>query len=97
MNVDAKKVGLFMKELSDVEFIYLTNIIPIVKGIKEYIKKYPLSKNEFCEKFDVKPTNYQNFISGNYEYNIMHVAKLNAAFAQKAIEEIAKEDTITFE
>jgi len=77
LDADTKKVGKFLKGLTEVEFRYLQLTMPIVHGIKILFNKYNITKERFIELFGIKEKDYKNYISGNYIYTIRDMAKLD--------------------
>ena len=77
LDADTKKVGKFLKGLTEVEFRYLQLTMQVVHGIKILFNKYNLTKERFIELFDIKEKDYNNYITGNYTYNISDMAKLD--------------------
>lgn len=80
LDADYKKVGKFLKGLTEVEFRYLELCMNFVSGIQSLINKYKLEKDAIVDLFEIKSKDYYNYISGNYDYSIKDVAMLNAAY-----------------
>ena len=82
MKINSKKVGSFLKSVNEAEYIFMRHCMDMRDGIKNLIKRHDLSKQEFCQRFRIKPAKYNDYISGNYNYSVMDIACLNAAFME---------------
>jgi hypothetical protein len=82
MKIDSKKVGLFLKSINEAEYIFMQHCMQMRDNINTLIKRHNLSKEEFCQRFRIKPAKYNDYIKGNYNYSIMDIACLNAAFIE---------------
>ena len=63
----------------------------IIAGINNLIKRHNLSKQDVCERFKIKPAKYNDYVKSNYNYSVMDMACLNAAFMELGSRKI-KED-----
>jgi predicted XRE-type DNA-binding protein len=77
MKIDTKKIGAFLKSINDAEYIYITHCMNMRNGISSLIKKHNLSKEEVCQAFGIKPSKYDDYVKGNYNYSLMDMACLN--------------------
>lgn len=82
MSIDTKKVGLFLKYITDAEYLYLQHCIDIRNAANNLINRHNLSKEEFCKLLEIKPSKYTDFITGNYNYSVHDMACINAAFME---------------
>ena len=80
MKINIKKVGLFLKSLTEAERLYLDGCFSMSKSIQSLIRKHGLSKVEVCTRFQIKSRKYDDFVTGNYNYDCNDMANLNAAF-----------------
>jgi hypothetical protein len=80
MEIDTEKIGLFLKSMNGAEYIYLQHCMEMRNGISSLIKRHNLSKEDVCERFKIEPEIYDDYVKGNYNYSIMDMARLNAAF-----------------
>ena len=95
MNVDDKKIGKFLKSLNKAELIYMKHCMDLTESINRVIDDYDLSKEYVCEAFQISTRKYNDFVSGNFEYTMRHMATLNALFMeheQKKLQEQLKEE-----
>ena len=80
MKINTKKIQKFLMELSDVDAIYLNTVLNYVKELNDLIKKHDLSKERFCELFNIKESEFINFTKGNYDYSLVDMATINAVW-----------------
>jgi len=79
VQLDSKRIGLFLRTLNDAEFIYLRHTTEFVDSLKRLMRDNPeMTKPEICNKFNVSPKRYHDFTTGCYNYDLLHVAILNA-------------------
>jgi hypothetical protein len=81
-NDDYKKVRKFISGLTPSEFRCAELTIQFVNAYNDLIKRHQLTKEDFCELFSVKPSNYNNFIKGCYNYTVTDMAILNSVHAK---------------
>lgn len=97
IDINTKKVGSFLKGLNEAERIYLGHTFNLSNSIKQLIKKFELTKKDVCTHYEIKPNRYNDFISGNWNYDLRIMAKTNALFIEletEALEEKAPVQTI---
>ena len=82
IKVDAKKVGQFLKSLAEVDFIYLQHTVNFCAGLKRMIDRYGLTKKQVCERFEISPKKYNNFVSGNFNYSTREFAVYNCIVSE---------------
>ena len=82
MKIDTKKIGTFLKSIDGAEYIYMEHCMNMRHSINKLIKRHNLSKEDVCERFRIKPAKYNDYVKGNYNYSIMDMACLNAAFVE---------------
>jgi len=80
LEIDNKKIGKFMKGLTDAEIRYVALCVDFISGLKSLIDKYDLDKEAVVDLFQINTKDYNNYIGGNYNYTIKDIAFLNAAF-----------------
>lgn len=90
IKVNSKKVGTFLKSLSEPDYCYLRLTLQMVEGLRSLIKRHKLSKEDVCQRFKIKPAKYTDFVKGNINYSLHDMARLNAAFMDLEMEELAK-------
>jgi predicted transcriptional regulator len=66
----------------------------IVSGLQNLIKRYKIDKDEFCKLFSIKPSQYNNYIKGNWNYAIDDMATLNYTYQKLEKQKIDEEDLI---
>ena len=51
-------------------------------NLQQMIKKYKLSKEDFCKRFEIPAKKYNDFTLGNYSYSLRDIAKMECAWHQ---------------
>lgn len=74
----AKEIGRFLKSLDTAERIYLDHCLRISNSIKNLIDQTQAPKEQVCSRFKISVRRYNDFICGNYNYDLYHTAVLNA-------------------
>jgi hypothetical protein len=77
-----KKIGLFLKDLTPVEYRYMEITMQLVSAFQDIIKRHKLSRERFCELFHISDKKYDNYVCGNYTYSVHDMAVLNAVAIQ---------------
>jgi len=77
---DTKKVGEFLKELTELEIRYLQHCMNFVDGIKTLISKYKLEKDAVVGIFHIEEEEYDDYVDGNYDYTVKDISLLQSAF-----------------
>lgn len=83
--------------MNEAERIYLGHVFNLSNSIQRLIKKFELTKKDVCTHYEIKPNRYNDFISGNWNYDLRIMAKTNALFIEletEALEEKAPVQTI---
>jgi predicted XRE-type DNA-binding protein len=88
MKIDTKKIGTFLKSIDGAEYLYMWHCMDMRNGINNLIKRHNLSKQDVCERFKIKPAKYNDYVKGNYNYSVMDMACLNAAFMELEAEKL---------
>lgn len=88
MKIDTKKIGLFLKSMDGAEYLYMQQSMEIRNSIERLIKRYNLSKQDVCQRFKIKPLQYNNYVKGNYNYSVMDMARINACFMELEMEKL---------
>lgn len=78
--IDNSKIGKFLKALSPAEFIYLRHTVNLRDKIESLIKKYKLSKEDFCNRIKLPASKYNDFVTGNHDYSLREIAALECAW-----------------
>lgn len=95
MKIDTKKIGIFLKSIDGAEYIYMQHCIDMRNGINNLIKRYDLTKEDVCRRFRIKPTKYNDYLKGNYNYSLKDMACVNAAFMELESEKL--KDSVPFQ
>lgn len=90
MKMDIKKVGAFLKQLTDEEYVYMQHCMGMRDHITRLIKEHNLTKEDICERFQIKPAQYKDFVKGNRNYDVRDLARLNAAFMDLETEKLSE-------
>jgi hypothetical protein len=91
-----KKLAKFLNGLTEVEYRTLEFTLQLCSGFKDLIKDYNLSKERFCELFQVKEKDYDSYIKGGKQYDLHDIAKLKANSISLAMEKMAADSPIKF-
>ena len=89
-----KTVRQFLKELTPVQFRYLELTMQMAGSMQDMIKRHKLTKERFCELFQIKPAKYNDYIKGNFNYSVHDMAMLNANHIKLETERIQKEEIV---
>lgn len=82
IDIDDKACRTFISKLTEAELIYVRSNIDIVQSLRDLVnenRQCRFSKQEFIEHFQIKPSQYNNFISGNWDYDLRTFAKIETA------------------
>lgn len=82
IDIDSKRIKKFLSETTGANYQFLSAMMDVRNGINNIITNYKLSKEEVCERFGVSKRKYNDFIHGNYEYDIKTMAVVNALFCE---------------
>jgi len=96
MNIDTKKIGTFLKSITDAERNYLTHCLNFSGALRDLIKRHELSKEDVCSRFEIKPSEHDDFVKGNYNYSINEMAILNASFMELESEKLKENAPVKF-
>lgn len=96
ININTKKVGGFLKSLTEAERIYLGHTFNLSNNIRKLIKKFNLTKQQVCEKYGIKLNKYNDFVSGNCNYDLSAMARTNAWFMELETEALKDEVPVQF-
>ena len=90
ISINTKKIGTFLKSITEAEYIYMGHCMGMRDSIEKLIKRHKISKADFCKRFHIKPSGYNDFVKGNRNYTAMDMARLNSAFMELEIEQVKK-------
>lgn len=88
--MDTKKIKKFLKSVDGAELIYLRYSMTIRQNLESLINEFQLNKMDVCTRFKVKPTQYYNFVRGNFNYTIEDLARINSAFIELETKKITE-------
>ena len=90
MKIDIKKIGAFLKSMDGADYIYLEHSIGMRSSIQNLIKRHKLTKKDVCDRLNVNPKKYEDFVKGNCNYSLIDMARLNAAFIDLESQKLAE-------
>lgn len=76
IKINTRKIGVFLKSLSKAEWHYLQNTIHIAMSIQKMINYFGLTKEDFCKGVGINTRQYNDYICGRINYDLMFVARL---------------------
>lgn len=82
IDIDSKRIKKFLSETTGANYQFLSAMMDVRNGINNIITNYKLSKEEVCERFGVNKRKYNDFIHGNYEYDLKIMAVINDTFCE---------------
>jgi len=85
---DFSKVGLFLKNITPLNYRYLQVTMQVYEGIRILIEEYGFEGQKLCERFNITSEDYIDFVHGNYVYDTRHISTLNAVMREMRIQEI---------
>lgn len=85
-----KKVYSFLREINDYERGLLEHLVDFSQQVRNIIKKYNISKKEFCEKVQIHPRRYKDFVCGAYNYDVKSMVLVEHLWREKVKEEADK-------
>lgn len=88
ITIRTKKIGSFIKNLNGAERNYLLHCLNTSNSIKRLIKEFNLEKKFVCERFKIKANRYNDFVSGNFNYSLEEISKLNVLFMELESEKL---------
>jgi len=90
IRIDTKKIHSFINEMNDAETSYIHHALGNSFNIKSLIKRFNITKKEFCEKVKINPRKYNDFVNGAYNYDIaslVNVGVLESELIEKEFKE----------
>ena len=88
IDIDSKRIKKFLSETTGANYQFLSAMMDMRNAINSMITKYKLSKDEVCERFGVSKRKYNDFILGNYEYDLKIMSVVNAIFCEYEAKQI---------
>lgn len=81
---------MFLREINDYERGLLEHLVDFSQQVRNIIKKYNISKKEFCEKVQIHPRRYKDFVCGAYNYDVKSMVLVEHLWREKVKEEADK-------
>lgn len=94
LKIKTANIHSFLKGLNDAEQNYLIHIVNVASSIRDIIRTYKLSKERFCEELGINKRQYNDYIAGSRNYDLMDMAKLNTLSAKMIKENASKHDPV---
>ena len=93
----SKEIRAFLSDLSNEDYHYLKIQLSLAKDSRNLVLEFKLSEERFCELLKIEKTEYQAFLNGGFDYDIMKMALLHTAWVKLRGEQATKEadDTLT--
>lgn len=91
ITLNSRKIGKFLKDLNVAEFNYLRHVVQLRTSIQSLMKTHKVTKAQLCKEMRIRPDKFQDFITGNFNYDVGHLSRLNAFFMALETEKL-KED-----
>jgi len=82
LQINTKKIGSILKSIDGAEYMYMRHCMGVRDALSQLIKTHNISQEDFCQRFNIKPSKYKDFVMGNYNYSIKDLACLNAVFIE---------------
>jgi hypothetical protein len=76
MKSNAPQVRKFLSGLTDLDFHYLGIQIAMAKDARQLISTFNVSKEAFCKQMDIRPADYNRYLSGGFNYDIEKMARM---------------------
>jgi hypothetical protein len=84
--IETRDVFSFLNKSSEFQRILIKHCSDVAMKTKEFIEKYNIPKEEFCDKMQISKANYNSFVRGGFNYDLRHMVRL-----QRLIEDKEKE------
>jgi hypothetical protein len=76
MKSNAPQVRKFLSGLTDLDFHYLGIQIAMAKDARRLVETFIVSKADFCKEMDIRPSDYNRYLSGGFNYDIEKMARM---------------------
>jgi hypothetical protein len=86
-----KDIRKFLGKLTDLEFRYMRIQISMANDARNLVFKYHLTKEQFCEIMRINLKDYNKYLTGGFDYDVIKMALMQAAFYNLETERIKKE------
>ena len=86
----AEKVRKFLASLTDLEYRYLRLQCQVANEARDIVMTFNISREEFCVHMGITQEEYDMYMTGGYEYDLMQMAKLQALHFKYESERIRK-------
>jgi hypothetical protein len=91
MKKQPDKIREFLSSISDLEFRYLRVQISMANDARYLIKEFNLGKEMFCRLMQIKESEYDQYLTGGFDYDLMKMALMNAAYCELSSEKAESE------
>lgn len=82
LNKRDKEIMKFVGSLQGFERKWTSDLIAISDNIRKYIEESGCSKEQFCADLKIPLNQYNNFINGNFNYNISQLATIGVLWTE---------------
>lgn len=97
IKVSTQKITTFLNGISDVDFQYLKIAVDMANSAQTLIRRYGVTKKDFCERMEIKPREYDAYLNGSRRYDMEDMVALQMAWNYFELEKRAGEGVITYE
>ena len=80
------KVRTFLSRLNDLDYRYLRLQCQMANDARNLVKDFLLTKEQFCERMKLELSEYDSYMTGGYQYTVMHMAMIQAYFMELSME-----------
>ncbi len=87
-----KRIQKFLKSLSDEEWIYLKKTQSVASAMKDFIRDFKMTKETFCRELKIKESDYEDVISGSWEYDLRVISTFDAVVKKYITNKINKNE-----
>jgi len=86
----SKNIGKIISQLTDLEFRQMQHYVQIVGWLKGIFEHCDHDKDKFCAIMKINPKIFNRYISGNYNYKIIDLVRIENARYEFYQEELKK-------
>lgn len=91
MKLNAKEIGGYFSKLNEAERIYLESLRTITKQLEFIYSKFE-SDEVFCKYMDIDNYSSKLFVSGDWQYTLLDISRIQAAYIKFKTEDNLKRD-----
>ena len=95
-DISLKKIIAALDSFNETEFLFVEHLLNTSRFAKKIVRDFNLSKQEFCDRMKISPRVYDKFLKGAYDYDMMDMARLQAAYTDLSLkkEELRLEESL---